>query len=241
MAETRILWIHEPNALAPKSSLKCTESSGACKCSLSSRKIFTDNLWAPLRTKSWFLYTNTPITGLCCISFSCHHLPNLQSLQTEIKQLHTPPWKTLVFPSLKFKLEHPRRVLLHLNKESTLHSEPGSFHSLSQCFVPFSISYIYIIYIYIKSPNLQLQRSGWGFGIVLKWKKKSYSLMSSVCLKVFTNTRYMELKFPLLLTLFFLVLMVVDVSSEYYSVLQTRNCSYWADGKYWSELQLLGR
>lgn len=149
VAETGILWIHEPNALSPKSSLQCTESSGACKCFLSSRKIFTENLWAPLRRKSWFLYTRTGLTRLYCISFSYHHIPNLQSLQTEIKQLQTPPWKTWVFSSLKFKLEHPRRTLLHLNKESTLYSEPGSFHSLSQCFVSFSISYIYIIYIYI--------------------------------------------------------------------------------------------
>lgn len=58
------------------------------------------------------------------------------------------PLKDIGFPSLKFKLEHPRRALLHLNKESTLYSEPGSFHSLSQCFVSFSISYIYNLYIY---------------------------------------------------------------------------------------------
>lgn len=95
------------------------------------QKDFHRKLWAPLRTKSWFLYTSTALTRLYCISFSCHHLPNLQSLQTEIKQLQTLPWKTLVFPSLKFKLEHPSRTLLHLNKESTLYSEPGSFHSLS--------------------------------------------------------------------------------------------------------------
>lgn len=113
------------------------------------QKDFHWKLWAPLRTKSWFLHTNTALTGLCCISFSCHHLPTLKSLQMEVKQLQTPLWKTLVFLSLKFKLQHPRRPLLNLNKESTLHSEPGSFHSLSQCFVSFSISYIYIYNLYI--------------------------------------------------------------------------------------------
>lgn len=202
VAETGVLWMHETKALPPKSSLQCPESSGDCKCFLSSRKIFTENLWAPLRTKSWFLYTSTALTGLYCISFSCHHLPNLQSLETEIQQLQTPLWKTLVFQAwnLNYSIPGERFCIWIKNQHFILSLDHFIPCPSALCHL---VSHIYIIYIYIKCSNLQLQWSGWGFGIVLKWKKKSYSLISSVCLKVFTNTRYMDLKLPLLLTHFF--------------------------------------
>lgn len=75
----------ETQCFSPKSSLQFTDSSGSF---LSSRKISSEHLQTPLRTKFWLLYTSTALTGLYCISLSSHTcvltLHYLRSLHTEI-------------------------------------------------------------------------------------------------------------------------------------------------------------
>lgn len=127
-----------PQPESPCCNVLITAEAAIC---LPSRKVYNEQSFGSstqanhLRGFTAFLYPAIPvfssffICAVCILIYRAHRQP---------MERHC-----FFFPRLKFKLEHPRRRLLHLNKESALYSEPVSFHSLSLCFVSFSISYIY--------------------------------------------------------------------------------------------------